>query len=104
MSHTSREILHTCSGLQPMQGDVQQHGADHPTLRGSLGGGGELRPFDDTGAQPALDVFPRGETAEHRQQMPMIDAVECRRQIGIENPPPVRVDPPTVVKMASMAS
>jgi hypothetical protein len=76
--------------LHPVQGDVQQHGADHPALRSSLLRGGELTALDHARLQPLPDHPPRGERAEHGQQVIVSDVVKRRRQICVEHPPSLR--------------
>src|ERR1019366_4252784 len=60
--------------------------ARHP---GSLPGRREPFPgLEDPCLQPPGDHIPRGETAEHFQQVPVADLVECARQISVKNPRP----------------
>ena len=84
-----------CGLLDAVQSNVQQRRTDHPTLRGSRHGGGELFPLDHTRGEPLPDLFPCGKQAHHGQKVLMIDAVERRRQIGIENPSTFGVHAPS---------
>ena len=59
-----RGIAGPCGLLDTVQSNVQQRRADHPTLRGSLLGRGELFLLDHTGGQPLPDLFPCGKQAE----------------------------------------
>ena len=71
-----------------MQGHVQKHGTDDPTLWGSFLGWSEMTLFDHPCLQPALDQFPGGERAELGEKVGMVDSVECRRQVSVECPTP----------------
>ena len=77
--------------LQPVQGHVKQQRTDHPALRGSLLGRGEPAAIDHSRPQPLPDPVPGWERAERGQQTFMINSVECRRQVGVEYPHPLRV-------------
>ena len=61
-------------------------GRDHTALRSALLGWCEAALFDHTGPQPRTDETPAGESPDGVHQARMVDAVECRRQISIENP------------------
>ena len=70
-----------------MQGDVQEQGADHAALRSSLVG--RCEPFarlEHTRLQPIANHFPGREWPDHRHQVGMIDSIERRRQVSVENP------------------
>ena len=76
------------------EGDMRQSyalcwGRDHAALGSSLPG--RRKPFpslENPCLQPPGDHIPRGETAEHFQQVPVADLVERACQIRIKNPHP----------------
>ena len=81
-----------CGLFQPMECDVEQQRADHPALWSSLLGGGEPVPgFEHARLQPAADHVPAGKRAEHGQKVVMVDPVERRGQVGVEDPQPLGV-------------
>src|ERR1039458_9377833 len=69
--------------LHPVQGDVQQHGADHRALRSSLPGARPTTFLDHPRLQPLLDHFPGGERAKLTEDVGMVDLVERPGQIRI---------------------
>ena len=77
--------------LHPVQGDVQQHGADYPALGISLLGAGQSTVLDHTRLQPLLDHSPGGERAELGKKVVVGDPVERPGQVSVEHPPPLRV-------------
>ena len=74
-----RSVADSGGLLHPVQGDVQQHGADHPALRSSLLGAGQSTVLDHARLQPLPDHSPGGERAEHGQKVVVGDPVERRR-------------------------
>ena len=77
--------------LHPVQGDVQQRWADHPALRGAFLGRSESAVLNHARLQPLPDHPPRGERAEHGQNVVVADEVERGRQICVQHPPAFRV-------------
>ena len=70
-------------------GYLLRWGRDHAALGSSLPGRRE--PFtglENTCLEPLGDHLPRGETAEHFQQVPVADLVERACQISVKNPHP----------------
>jgi len=63
----------------------------HPALRSSLLGGGEPTFLDHTRLEPVGDQSPGWERAEHAQEVVVVDPVECRCQIRVEDPPSLGV-------------
>jgi site-specific DNA recombinase len=63
-------------------------GRHHPTLGSALLGRSESTVFCHPGLKPALDQLLGGEAPQVGQQVGMVDAVECRRQVGVEYPTP----------------
>src|SRR5690606_16471849 len=53
---------------------------------------GEPATVDHTRLQPPTNVLPRGETSELVEELDMVDAVERRCQVIIENPHPLGPD------------
>jgi hypothetical protein len=72
--------------LHPVQGDVQQHRTDHTALRSSLLGAVQPSLLDHARLQPLPDHPPRGERAEHGQDVVVGDAVERPSQICVQRP------------------
>ena len=64
--------------FHPVQRNVQQQRADHPTLRSALLSRGEPALLDHASSQPPGDHAPPGEGAEVSQQPLVVDAVERR--------------------------
>ena len=81
--------------LHPVQGDVQQHRADHAALRNAVLGAMQPALLDHARLQPLRDHSPGGERAEHGQDVVVRDAVERRGQVCVERPPPLRALPLT---------
>ena len=81
--------------LHPVQGDVQQHGADHTALRSSLLGAVQPTLLDHARLQPLRDHSPGGERAEHGQDVVVGDAVERPGQICVQHPQSFRALPLT---------
>ena len=77
--------------LHPVQSDVQQHRADHTALRSSLLGAVQPTVLDHASLQPLRDHSPRGERAEHRQNVVVGDAVERPCEVCVQRPQPLRV-------------
>ena len=74
----------------------RRHGAslrsvptDHTALRSSLLGAVQPTLLDHTRLQPLRDHPPRGERAEHGQDVVVRDAVERAGQIGVQRPLPL---------------
>jgi len=64
-------------------------GRDNTALGSSLPGRREPFPgLENPCLQPPGDHIPRGETAEHFQQVPVADLVECACQVRVKNPYP----------------
>jgi hypothetical protein len=80
--------------FHPVQSNVQQQRTCYPTLRSSLLGRGEPTVLDHTRLEPAGDESPGWERAELAEQVIMINAVERRRQVSVERPPPPGVRAP----------
>ena len=72
--------------LHPVQGDVQQHRADHTALRSSLLGAVQPTLLDHARLQPLRDHSPGGERAEHGQNVVVGDAVERPGQVCVQRP------------------
>src|SRR6185437_4904212 len=78
--------------LKAVQRDVQQDRADDAALGSSLFSGREpLSSLEHPCLQPPGDHVPGGEAAELLQEEVVADLVECRRQVRVEDPCPLRV-------------
>src|SRR6266851_864471 len=86
---TAGAVTGTCGLFQPMQCDIQQQGRNNTALGSSLPGRREPFPgLENPCLQPPGNHPPRGETAEHFQQVLVADLVECACQISVKNPHP----------------
>jgi len=72
--------------LHPVQGDVQQHRANHTALRSSLLGAMQHALLDHARLQPLPDHPPCWERAERGQDVVVGDAVERPGQVCVQNP------------------
>ena len=78
--------------FQPVEGDVQEQRADHPALGSSLLGWGEpLALLEHARLQPGADHVPCGKRAEHGEKVVVVDSVERRGQVRVQDPQPFRV-------------
>src|SRR4051812_29420795 len=73
-----------------MESNVEQEGTDHAALRCSFLGGGETLLLDDSGFQPSGDHSSCRKGSQHLNEVNVIDAVECRCQVRVQYPLPLR--------------
>jgi hypothetical protein len=78
--------------LQSVQGDVQQDRTEHPALGNSLHGRSKpLSGFEHTRCQPRPDHAAGREITERHHKPVVVDPIERRRQIRVQNPCPLGV-------------
>ena len=83
-------VSDACGLLQPVQCDIQQQRRNNTALGSSFPGRREPFPgLEDPCFQPPGDNLPRGETAEHFQQVLVADLVECACQVRVQYPHPL---------------
>jgi len=70
-----------------VQRDVEDQGADHPALRGSLLGWGEPVLADHARLQPSGHGVPGGEAVQLVKDVIVVSVVERRFQVRVQRPP-----------------
>ena len=70
----------------PCRATFKEQGTDHATLRAPSSVGANRPLLDHPRLQPGADQFPAGERAELAENEVVVDPVERRRQVRVENP------------------